>query len=314
MADIFFSEIVRFIFRICPFCVGKFLRRAAEKIFQKGWTISKNAVTMKKNQQKRQKGLEKKILLCDDNQYELKGLEKLIRRHFSDCEVVMFSDSQRALDYMKQNVVAILLTDIKMPLLSGLDLAILAKNVQPGLEVILLSAYPEFKFAQRAIKIGVREYLTKPVEEDQLVELLTHLMGEEEQNGFSVSLQSREILETFAQGKNIDANTFTGNTLKCIHFIEEHYSDPELGLDMLATNLFLSVSYLCSIFKNDCGVSIVRFLNQFRMNRAKELLTETNLPVKAIMEKVGYSNFSYFSNAFYKMFHFYPSEIREQRE
>lgn len=253
--------------------------------------------------------MKKRIVVCDDNSYELKGLEKLINRNFSNCEVVLFDDANRALDFLKENVADLLVTDIKMPLLTGLDLALMSKKIQQNIETVILSAYPEFEYAQRAIRIGVQGYLTKPVDERQFAELLRSILGESKEEKGEISELSKKILQEYIGGRA----RLSENSLLCIRHIEEHYSDPELDLEQIAKSLFLSVSYLCSVFKADCGISIGKFINAFRMNLARDMLEQTMLPVKTIMGNVGYENFPYFSNSFHKMFGLYPSGLREKK-
>lgn len=118
-----------------------------------------------------------KILLVDDERNERDGIEKLIRKYQYDLDVMQASDGQEALELLKIRQVDILLTDIKMPLMSGMELI---ENVHKNgwnPICIIYSAYGEFEYAQNAISLGVLQYLLKPIKLQEFRDLFDKVIS-----------------------------------------------------------------------------------------------------------------------------------------
>jgi len=95
-----------------------------------------------------------------------------------------------------------------------------------------------------------------------------------------------------------------------IHVLEQKY-DEQITIDELAKTVFLTPSYICNIFKENVGESIIDYLIKVRMKHAKALLTETDAKIYEIAEKTGFNSTSYFSSVFKSMFGVSPREFRE---
>lgn len=107
-----------------------------------------------------------RILLADDDAALRRVLQfKLERRGF---EVTAVEDGEQALNALRTRQFELLLTDMKMPKLSGLQLLERSKKLQPDLEVILITAYATVPQAVEAVKLGAFDYLTKPFDDELL--------------------------------------------------------------------------------------------------------------------------------------------------
>ena len=93
-------------------------------------------------------------------------------------------------------------------------------------------------------------------------------------------------------------------------YIYEHYKD-ELGVEQLADMVYLAPSYLSSVFKKETGQNLSKFIKQYRMERAKDMLENTNMKIVAVSEAVGYQNVSYFCQSFRECFGVSPQKYRE---
>ena len=93
-------------------------------------------------------------------------------------------------------------------------------------------------------------------------------------------------------------------------YIYQHY-DEDLNLEMLAEKVYLSSGYLSFIFKKETGMNLNRFIRVFRMEKAKELLCNTNMKVAQISEKVGFANVSYFCRSFREYYGSSPESYRK---
>ena len=96
-------------------------------------------------------------------------------------------------------------------------------------------------------------------------------------------------------------------------FIASHYQDESLSIKDISEHVFLSSSYLCTLFKNETGLTLNQYLTDFRIEKAKKLLTDPRYKIAEISAKVGYSDGNYFGKTFKKMVGVSPSEYREQK-
>lgn len=114
-----------------------------------------------------------KVLILDDEDYMLDYLENLIDwSHFGMTKVTTSDDTHVAMEILNKNTTDLLITDIRMPEKSGLDIIREVKQKNLKTEVIIFSGYSEFKYAQEAIKYGALDYLLKPVTKEILQESL----------------------------------------------------------------------------------------------------------------------------------------------
>lgn len=97
------------------------------------------------------------------------------------------------------------------------------------------------------------------------------------------------------------------------NYIYQHYGE-DLNLEMLAEKVYLSSGYLSFIFKKETGMNLNRFIKVFRMEKATELLRNTNMKVAQVSEKVGFSNVSYFCRSFREYYGSSPESYRKGTE
>jgi two-component system response regulator YesN len=114
-----------------------------------------------------------KAILVDDENYDLEGLNKLIPWMELNIEVVCSANKPTiVLDYIQHNPVDLLITDIKMPVYSGIELAKLALEHNPQLSVIFISGYEDFQYAREALQLKASGYILKPVDDDEIISVL----------------------------------------------------------------------------------------------------------------------------------------------
>lgn len=103
------------------------------------------------------------ILIADDEKEEQEGISFLMDEFHYPLEKSFASNGKIALSYLTEHPVDILFTDVRMPIMNGLELAQKAKALYPDLEIIIFSGFSEFEYAKTAIQIGVSSYILKPV-------------------------------------------------------------------------------------------------------------------------------------------------------
>ena len=116
------------------------------------------------------------ILIVDDEKRERAGLEFLIRKYKYPLEVIQAQNGEEALEIFENTAIDILLTDIKMPFMTGIELIehVRKKGYDPF--CIIFSAYGEFEYAQNAISLGVIQYLLKPISRDDFQKLFQKVL------------------------------------------------------------------------------------------------------------------------------------------
>jgi two-component system response regulator YesN len=117
------------------------------------------------------------VLLVDNEPFILDGLEVLVDWENLNLNVIgKAHNGEDALNIIKHTYVDILISDIKMPKMNGLELIKKAEEFNPYCKCIILSGYNDFKFLKQGIKLGIENYLTKPVNIDELVSTLKNIV------------------------------------------------------------------------------------------------------------------------------------------
>lgn len=115
-----------------------------------------------------------KVLLVDDEYYIAQGLQALIDWEDEGYEIAaVLSNGREALDYLRENKVDLVIADIMMPVMTGLELleTVQTQHISDA-GFVILSGYSEFAFAQQALRFGCIDYLLKPIERDDLLTIL----------------------------------------------------------------------------------------------------------------------------------------------
>ncbi|EOS23419.1 hypothetical protein C806_02924 [Lachnospiraceae bacterium 3-1] len=113
-----------------------------------------------------------RILIVDDQREEREGIAYLLEKYKYPVETVQASNGAEASRYIRSHEVDILFTDIKMPIMNGLDLAKEVNEYDPQIKIIIFSAYGEFEYAKQALVANAVSYLLKPIEIDEFRQLM----------------------------------------------------------------------------------------------------------------------------------------------
>ena len=245
------------------------------------------------------------IMVVDDESVERNGIVRFLKSVCGDLLIDSFESGKAASTALKESTYDILITDIKIPFISGLELAEMAQKIQPSIKTVIVSAYAEFKFAQEAVLIGAVNYLLKPVDTDWLKKFI-----QKELDALTETTENIDFTPTTCLLLSTAEKKFSKPVKDCINVIENEYSKSSLNLEDLSRKVFISTGYLCNIFKKEAGVSVVRFLNSYRMEKARELLLTTNLKINSVYTRVGFESFPHFSNSFKTHFGVSPSKFR----
>ena len=237
-----------------------------------------------------------KILIIDDEPKIRNGLSNLLTRREGWEVAGAYENAADALKYLAVNQVDVMITDIKMPEISGLELIARIRERDKKTAIIILSGYSNFQFAQRAIELGVSRYLTKPTNPREQICVLEEtekkLGGKQEKEK-----DSGKIPNLFVQ--------------KAADYIKLNYSE-KISIKEIADQLYLSPNYLSELFKKHTGKTISEYLTEYRLEKACQLLDHAEYRVGDVSGMVGIHDGRYFSNMFKKKYGMTPTEYRNR--
>lgn len=110
-----------------------------------------------------------RVLVVDDEKIGRDGISFLLRKSSIDFEIAEAHNGKMALDYIKNHDIQFLLTDIKMPFMDGIDLIREVKKLNLHIKIVILSGYSDFEYAKSAMKMGVSEYILKPIDPSEFM-------------------------------------------------------------------------------------------------------------------------------------------------
>lgn len=232
---------------------------------------------------------------------EGESLERIILKHIvskSLNHVAICGEARNgleAIEMAKTNNPDIILMNIEMPRLNGLEVQKEILKFLPNAMTIIITSYDDFIFTQAAIRLKVTDYLLKPVKPDELIESI--------KRGIST--------------KNLQGNQETAkecnNTLiqEAIRFIENNF-DQDINLEAVAGYVHLNTQYFCRYFKSQTGINFTDYLSSLKIKKAKEMLIHTNKNITEISMSLGYGDSSYFSKVFFKAVGMTPNKFRAQ--
>lgn len=126
------------------------------------------------------------------------------------------SNGEEAISIIKSVQPDVVFTDIKMPKMDGLELVKQIRNYFPEIQIVILSGYSEFEYAKSAMKMGVREYLLKPLKIESLLETLSNIRTNIEMNNSTII---RNILSSDIHGYSSISETFTSRDDEFLLFL-----------------------------------------------------------------------------------------------
>ena len=249
-----------------------------------------------------------KVMIVDDEKYVRMGIKNETDWALIGCEVVAeASNGIDALEAAEQTRPDLVISDIRMPKMDGLELAEQLMSRFPGIKIIFLTAYDEFEYARQAVRLGASDYLLKPFGEGELeasVQKLLHLHP-------NTPASSKELEEKLVP-LNIGAATDNRYVKAAIDYISEHYNDPDFSIGVLADKIGVSEGYISRLFKSEADTGINNYLIRCRIRKAMDLLKDPLVKVYEVAEKVGYQDIAYFSNTFKKLVGKSPSEYQQK--
>ena len=238
-----------------------------------------------------------KLLIADDEQDIREGLQRFFPWQSIGFEVVgLVCNGQEAHEFIRENAVDVVLCDIVMPLMNGLELAKKLYEEQNRVHVVFLSAHTDFQYAKQALEYGVKSYVLKVMNSNELIDTFMRVRAELDRthcNRLGVSDELSYNDRIVAQIKQ---------------YLSERYQ--RASLVELSGILHMNADYLSKFFKKYAGLNFSEYLTQVRMQKAAELLRDPMNKAGEISELVSYSNQCNFTRAFKTYYGKSPREYR----
>ena len=234
-----------------------------------------------------------KVIFVDDEPLILEGLQRIIDwRSFGIDVVGSATTADDALVLIKEFDPEIIITDIRMRGISGLDM--IEKLNRDGYKgyIIILSGYRDFEYAQKAIENKVYAYLLKPLDIQKFKKLISDIVDnlDKEQDLFEDSKNTIEQI---------------------IEYVESHFHE-NISLGELAGKHHFEISNISRMFKRYTGERYTDYVAKLRVEYAKRYLADTTRSIEEIAEMVGYKSVRYFREIFTEYTGLTPSQYRKE--
>ena len=231
------------------------------------------------------------LLIADDENLELKVLEKTVKKHFVDeLEIFASSNGRKASQICDEVKPDIALLDIEMPGMNGIELAKYIKEKYTNCIIIFITAYDRFDYAIEAMHIKAFDYLLKPWKEERLCELI---------NTAIENVRSMQKTDSIVHSQK--------DIIK--DYIDRNYKK-DISAKDVAGILGYSDVYFSKVFKQLFDDNFINYLTKIRIDRAKVLLKDISFNIKEVGKSVADSN--YFTKVFKRSIGISPSEYRSK--
>ncbi|MBR3171352.1 MAG: response regulator [Lachnospiraceae bacterium] len=361
-----------------------------------------------------------RILAVDDEVTERSVVRFLLEKNYKDrFQIEETTNGKDALEIIRAKKVDILLTDVQMPFMSGIELAREARKISPDTEILFFSGFDDFEYVQSALVLHAVNYILKPLNPDQFISIIGDILtrldskviafakssgyyrssfyadsgNDEEKDESAGSIRlllnqihlaielkqpdrleelTGEVLGIMAEAsrrshiyirhsamsllqmimeaissleendidraaekvysfrffsdiealirhymdiliselhREVDSSNYSVYLVK--QYIEDHYRE-DLSLSLLADLVYLSPNYLSNMFTKVTGSSLNRYIRQFRLEKARTLLVESNMKISEIGSAVGFTSTSYFIRTFQKVYGITPVNYRSE--
>ena len=250
-----------------------------------------------------------RILIADDEPIERAVVSKTIKNYFGEeMEIYEAVNGREAIEVFRSQDCQIALLDISMPGINGLEAAEEIRKENSTCCIIFLTAYDEFDFVKRALRVRALDYLLKPSAKEELIMVLeeaVNLAGQKERKAQKPLAQPEGEREDEKQ--EVMKNQLFSEYIR--GYIESHYME-DISLQDAAAQLNYSDAYFCKFFKQNFDKNFIMYLSELRVEKAKELLADMTVNIKEISQRVGFRDSGYFTKVFKRVTGVTPSEYR----
>lgn len=256
-----------------------------------------------------------RLLIADDEIIERQVLYKTLQKNLGErCRVFQAENGREALKIYREEQIQIAILDIEMPGINGIEAASQIRQEDKDCCIIFLTAFDDFSYARRAVKVQALDYLLKPYDEQELMLVVEEAMR--------IAGKSRKSSEEARAGNTSDLEPESGDESeesshvrlsKVASLVSEYLHDNymfDISMQDAARAMNYSEAYFCRLFKLCFDQNFTSYLTQYRVEKAKKLLEQPTVNVKEIGKAVGYNDSNYFAKVFKRIEGQSPTEYR----
>lgn len=255
-----------------------------------------------------------RLLIADDEIAIRRGLVSLPWREIGIERVYEAENGILAKEILQNESVDIVISDIKMPGMTGLELAEYVNDYNLDTAVILLTGFSDFSYAQNAIRNGVADYMLKPLRPNDILRTVSDIIRRLEQQRY----QEKVVRQYEREANSVDLGTqishhFRGvneQTAEILQDMAKHFTQ-DISLNSMAEKYHFSAAYLSRMIRKETGFSFSELLIGMRLMEAALYLKDDKIKIGLIGEKAGFKDYRYFSQVFKKVFCVSPGEFRK---
>lgn len=257
-----------------------------------------------------------RVVLVEDEEWIRKGLRFLLPWEKFHCRIVGEAENgeegEREILRLRPDLVV---TDIRMPRCDGLTMLrrLEERRPRPDFSALILSSYDDFPLCQEAMKLGVNEYLLKPVAEEEMAAAIARMTERRKREAREKTredlLMIRERL--FADLPLIQDQGRSTEWEEMMEYIHRHACE-KLKPEELSRRFYRSLSRFNAEFKAHTGYSFHDYLNRYRIALALKKMQESASSIADVALETGFEDSKYFTRVFRKYLGKSPREMREQ--
>lgn len=276
-----------------------------------------------------------RVLIADDEEIERLSFSRKLKKYFGEsCEVFQAENGMQAILSVDKNDTPIVIMDIGMPGMNGVEAAEWIRKSHPDCVIIFLTAYDDFSYAKRAVSLHALEYLLKPCDDEELIPVMEEAMrqvdlcrgrrasqaagrsgGRSEDGTEGAPGQAGERDAGTGRERDTDPeeaaeNGYSRVAVAIRAYVRENYSR-DISMQDAARAMNYSEVYFCRLFKQCFDQNFTAYLTRLRVKEAKKLLEDPRANIKDVSRSVGYSDSKYFSKIFKRITGQLPSEYRD---
>lgn len=217
-------------------------------------------------------------------------------------------DGESAIKLFEESSPDIVIMDINIPFMNGIEVSEIIKNKAPEVQILILTAYGEFDYAKDALNLGAAAFILKPLDPRELLDKLVRAGNN------ILAARQKEVMPEF---KSIGIPTAASGNRKAYEarkYIEQNYYLSDLSLNAVAEEIGVNSSYLSCLFKKEFQYSLSRYIIKIRLENAVTYMKETpDATLTEIAQEVGYTDVYYFSKSFKNYYGLSPSKYMDER-
>lgn len=247
------------------------------------------------------------LLVIDDNREIVEYLKKIVYHQY---RVIESNNGHQGLEMAKKHIPDIIISDVMMPQMDGFEFLKKIKSdiATSHIPVLMLTAKADKESKLEGLELGAEAYLVKPFDQEELFVRLKKLID--------MRKLLHERFQKINPGKFIvnESNDFEDQFMTRISsIIDKNLDDEEFSIKKLCLEIGMSHTQLYRKFSAITDITVNKYIRQYRLHKAKDLLLNTNLNISQIALEVGMPNLAYFSRVFTEEFQINPSKVRLEK-